>query len=146
MGIVSSTVLAIKQCFPPKTDYTVDKIPDMSGCIVIVTGANTGIGFETAKVSRHYPCQSQNIARTFGIHSSKQHVYYYPQALLSHNAKVYMAMRNLEKGEAAIEKLQNDTGKTAIFLELDLGDLKSVLAASEEFLRCVYSVIRVRLY
>ena len=57
MGIVTSTVLAIKQCLPPKTDYTVDKIPDMSGHIVIVTGANTGIGFETAKVSRHYPCE-----------------------------------------------------------------------------------------
>jgi retinol dehydrogenase 12 len=55
MGIVSSTILAIKQCLPPKTDYTVDKIPDLSGCIIIVTGANTGIGFETAKVCHYYP-------------------------------------------------------------------------------------------
>ena len=44
MGIVTSTVLALKQCLPPKTNYTVDKIPDLSGCIVIVTGANTWIG------------------------------------------------------------------------------------------------------
>lgn len=57
-----------------------------------------------------------------------------------------MAMRNREKGEAAIEKLQEDTGKTAIFLQLDLADLKSVKAASEEFLRCVYCVIEVRPY
>jgi NAD(P)-dependent dehydrogenase (short-subunit alcohol dehydrogenase family) len=68
------------------------------------------------------------------------------QALLLHNAKVYMAMRNRERGEAAIEILQEDTGKTAIFLKLDLADLKSVKATSEEFLRCVYTVIRVHPY
>jgi retinol dehydrogenase 12 len=69
-----------------------------------------------------------------------------PQACLLHNAKVYMAMRNPEKGEAAIEKLHKDTGKTAIFLQLNLADLKSVKAASEIFLKCVYRVMRVRPY
>lgn len=46
-----------------------------------------------------------------------------------------MAMRNQEKGKTAIEKLQKDTGKTAIFLALDLADLKSVKLAAEEFMR-----------
>ncbi|KAF9013531.1 hypothetical protein BDQ17DRAFT_1387052 [Cyathus striatus] len=69
-----------------------DKIPDLSGKVVIVTGGNTGIGKATAK------------------------------ALLEHNAK-----------RAAIEELHAETGKHAIFLKLDLADLKSVKAATEEF-------------
>jgi hypothetical protein len=48
-----------------------------------------------------------------------------------------MAMRNQNKGDAAIQKLHQDTGgKSAIFLKLDLADLKSVKAAAEEFMRC----------
>lgn len=57
------------------------------------------------------------------------------QALLAHNAKVYIAARNQEKSELAIQDLKHETGKEAIFLKLDLSDLKSVKAAAEEFLR-----------
>lgn len=63
------------------------------------------------------------------------------QALLAHNAKVYIAARNKEKCEAAIKDLQTQTGKEAIFLKLDLADLKSVKAAAEEFLRCACHVM-----
>ena len=58
------------------------------------------------------------------------------QALLEHNAKVYMASRSKEKADAAIKDLQQQTGKEAIFLELDLSNLASVRKAAEEFMRC----------
>jgi retinol dehydrogenase 12 len=48
---------------------------------------------------------------------------------------VYIAARNKEKSEKAIQELRDATGKEANFLLLDLGDLKSVKAAAEEFLR-----------
>lgn len=35
-----------------------------------------------------------------------------------------------------IKQLKEDTKNEAIFLKLDLGDLKSIKASAEEFLRC----------
>lgn len=55
---------------------------------------------------------------------------------MSHNAKVYIAARSKEKAEQAILDLKEQTGKEAIFLELDLSDLRSVKAAAEQFQRC----------
>ncbi|KAF5315260.1 hypothetical protein D9619_006955 [Psilocybe cf. subviscida] len=91
------------QSFPPKSKFTPDDIPDLSGKVIIVTGANTGIGKETAK------------------------------ALLAHNAKVYIAARSAEKAAQAIADLKTETNREAIFLKLDLGDLKSVKEAAQEF-------------
>ncbi|KAF8630262.1 hypothetical protein AX17_005448 [Amanita inopinata Kibby_2008] len=101
MGLITSQ---IHQTWPPKSQFSVDDIPDLSGKVVIVTGANTGIGKETAKV------------------------------LLAHNAKVYMACRNESKAQAAITELREITGKEGIFLPLDLADLRSVKASTEIFL------------
>lgn len=56
------------------------------------------------------------------------------QALLARNAKVYIASYNAEKAEKAIAELKRETGEEAIFLKLDLADLKSVKAAADEFL------------
>jgi len=89
--------------FIPKPKFAVDNIPDLSGKVTLVTGGNTGIGKETVK------------------------------ALLSKNAKVYMASRSKTKAEAAIADLERDTGKKAIFLEVDLADLGSVKAAVDTF-------------
>ncbi|CAK5284144.1 unnamed protein product [Mycena citricolor] len=100
MGIVAST---LTQMYPPKPKFSVDQIPDLTGQVLIVTGANAGIGKETTK------------------------------ALLSHNAKVYMAARSEEKVKAAIEELKTATGKEAFFLQLDLSDLHSIKRAVEEF-------------
>ncbi|KAG1723243.1 uncharacterized protein EDB91DRAFT_1173181 [Suillus paluster] len=89
---------------PPKTTFSVDQIPDLTGKVVIVTGASTGIGKETAK------------------------------ALLAHGAKVYIAARNQASSEEAIRQLKQETGNEAIFLKLDLGDLKAIKVSAEEFL------------
>ncbi|KAH9833169.1 NAD(P)-binding protein [Rhodofomes roseus] len=92
------------KAYPPRPKFSVDQIPDLSGQVIIVTGGNVGIGQETIRV------------------------------LLQHNAKVYMASRSKEKAEEAIEELKKQTGKEAIFLELDLLSFPSIRAAAEEFM------------
>ncbi|EIW52753.1 NAD-P-binding protein [Trametes versicolor FP-101664 SS1] len=89
--------------FPPKPKWGVDDIPDLSGKVMLVTGGNTGIGKETVK------------------------------ALLNHNAKVYIGGRNPTRVAGAIEDLRKETGKEALFLQLDLADLQSIKRAAAEF-------------
>ncbi|KIM76634.1 hypothetical protein PILCRDRAFT_643196 [Piloderma croceum F 1598] len=101
MGIIYSF---LQQSFPSKPTWSASDIPDLSGKVIIVTGGNTGLGFETAK------------------------------SLLAHNAKVYIGARSQAKAEEAISKLRELTGKEALFLQLDLGDLKAVKTAADEFL------------
>ena len=48
-----------------------------------------------------------------------------------------MGARSQEKAEAAIKDLKESTGKEALFLKLDLADLKAVETAAEEFLRSI---------
>ncbi|KAG9086068.1 hypothetical protein FS749_003926 [Ceratobasidium sp. UAMH 11750] len=96
----------LEQTFPPAPRWSVDQIPDLAGQIMIVTGGNSGIGYETCK------------------------------ALLAKNAKVYMAARCPKKANAAIAQLKEATnGKSPIFLQLDLADLQSVRAAATQFTR-----------
>ncbi|KAJ6610601.1 hypothetical protein B0H10DRAFT_2224865 [Mycena sp. CBHHK59/15] len=89
--------------FSPKFIPERDK-PDLSGKITLVTGGNTGIGYETVK------------------------------QLLLKNAKVYLTARSPENAAAAIKRLEEETKQTAIFLQLDLADLPSVRKAAETFL------------
>ncbi|KAJ7501838.1 NAD-P-binding protein [Mycena galericulata] len=89
--------------FPPNFKPERD-VPDLTGKITLVTGGNTGIGYETVK------------------------------QLLLKNAKVYLAARSPERAAAAIKRLESETKKSAIFIKLDLADLPSVRKAAENFL------------
>ncbi|KAG2352361.1 hypothetical protein BDR07DRAFT_1437566 [Suillus spraguei] len=103
MGYIWSAF--VRETFPPSTQFYASDIPDMSGKVVLVTGANSGIGKETARV------------------------------LLTKNAKVYVACRDKTKGEDAIRDLKESTGKEAYFLQLNLANLRSIKASGEAFLR-----------
>ena len=79
------------------TKWTHDRIPDQTGRVAIITGANTGIGFETAA------------------------------ALAAKNAAVVLACRNRGKAEDAIERIRRRTPNAALeFIELDLASLTSI--------------------
>ena len=51
-----------------------------------------------------------------------------------------MASRNRERAEEAIADLKKQTGKEAVFLDLNLASLKSIKKAAETFLKSVVIV------
>jgi NAD(P)-dependent dehydrogenase (short-subunit alcohol dehydrogenase family) len=87
------------------TEWTEDDIIDQAGRTVVVTGANSGLGFETAR------------------------------ALAQKGAHVVMACRNLDKAAAAKELIdETDPMGATELLEMDLGSLDSIRSAAEAFL------------
>lgn len=87
-----------------KTRWTAEQIPSQSGRIAVITGANSGIGFESTK------------------------------QLSRKGAEVIMAVRNTEKGEQARKEItaQDPEAKIRV-MRLDLSDLQSVDAFAETF-------------
>jgi NAD(P)-dependent dehydrogenase (short-subunit alcohol dehydrogenase family) len=84
--------------------WTTEDMPDLNGKVIIVTGANSGIGFETAK----------EVARK-GAHT-------------------ILACRNLERGVAALTVIKNEiTNASAEVIPLDLSSLVSVHQFAAEF-------------
>jgi NAD(P)-dependent dehydrogenase (short-subunit alcohol dehydrogenase family) len=91
--------------------WTTNDIPDQTGRVAVVTGANTGLGYETAT------------------------------ALAAKGAHVVIAVRNLEKGKAAADLIARaNPGASVAIQELDLSALDSVRAAADQ-LRADYSSI-----
>jgi NAD(P)-dependent dehydrogenase (short-subunit alcohol dehydrogenase family) len=83
--------------------WTSSDVPSQRGRVAVVTGANTGLGFETAQV------------------------------LAARGASVVLAVRNLEKGkEAAARIAAAAPGASVTVQELDLSSLDSVRAAASE--------------
>ncbi|XP_043843240.1 retinol dehydrogenase 12 [Dromiciops gliroides] len=77
----------------------------LPGKVVVVTGANTGIGKETAK------------------------------ELARRGARVYIACRDVLKGESAASEIRAATKNQQVFVrKLDLSDTKSIRAFAEGFL------------
>jgi len=88
-----------------RIDWTAEQIPDLTGRVAIVTGANTGIGYATAL------------------------------ELVRHGAKTYLACRNPTRAKEAIEKIKAAVpGSEPQFLKLDITSLNSAHAAAHEFL------------
>ncbi|MFW2335431.1 SDR family NAD(P)-dependent oxidoreductase [Ilumatobacter sp.] len=87
--------------------WTVSDIPDQTDRIAVITGANSGLGLETAR------------------------------ALAASGATVVMAVRNTEKGRSAIDEIRangtnGDPDADIELLELDLASLDSIRTAATE--------------
>jgi NAD(P)-dependent dehydrogenase (short-subunit alcohol dehydrogenase family) len=84
--------------------WTQDNIPDQTGKLVIVTGGNSGIGYEA------------------GL------------ALAGRNAHVILAVRDVNKGEEAAGKIREKYAQAQVtVMPLNLADLKSVHTFAETF-------------
>lgn len=86
------------------SNWTAENIPSQEGKIIIVTGANSGLGFGTTR------------------------------ELARNGAKVIMAVRSLKKGNEAKKDIQQEIPEASLeVMELDLADLNSVKSFAEVF-------------
>lgn len=84
--------------------WTAAEIPDQAGRVAVITGSNSGIGFEAAR------------------------------ALASKNAHVVLAVRNVQKGQSAQEAILGEYPQAQVDVaELDLARQQSVHEFAQQF-------------
>jgi NAD(P)-dependent dehydrogenase (short-subunit alcohol dehydrogenase family) len=104
----SMTQFGVSMLNPMSAKWTAADVPDQSDRVAIVTGANSGLGYDTAAV------------------------------LAGKGAQVVLAVRNLDKGNEAADRIKKASPNAVVTLqELDLTSLDSVRKAADE-LRAVY--------
>jgi NAD(P)-dependent dehydrogenase (short-subunit alcohol dehydrogenase family) len=105
MNIHSENRINRKTKMSNKNQWTTEQMPNQSGKIIIVTGANSGIGYEATR------------------------------ALAIKGATVIMACRSLEKGQSAVNQIRAEFPDAQVLLrQLDLADLSSVQQFAKTFL------------
>jgi NAD(P)-dependent dehydrogenase (short-subunit alcohol dehydrogenase family) len=88
---------------PMSAKWTAADVPDQSGRVAIVTGANSGIGYEAAAL------------------------------LADKGAHVVLAVRNLDKGNDAAERITSKSPNAVVTVqELDLTSLDNIRKAADE--------------
>jgi NAD(P)-dependent dehydrogenase (short-subunit alcohol dehydrogenase family) len=84
--------------------WTVDHIPDLSGKMAVITGANSGLGFETTR------------------------------GLASKGAHIVLACRDVDKGNSAMARIHAEFPKASLeVMELDLANLAAVHSFADAF-------------
>ncbi len=85
-------------------NWTAANIPDQTGKVIVITGANSGIGYAAA------------------------------HALAGKNATIIMACRSTDKGQTAIDTIHQDYPNAKLdLMKLDLASLDSVRNFAEDF-------------
>ncbi len=88
----------------PSPRWTTDDIPDLDGRVIVVTGANSGLGLATTR------------------------------ALVDHGAHVVMGCRSMDKAKRAAESIASEGGRgRAEPWSLDLASLASIQEFAERF-------------
>jgi NAD(P)-dependent dehydrogenase (short-subunit alcohol dehydrogenase family) len=83
--------------------WHLDDMPDQAGRTAVITGANSGIGFEIAK------------------------------ALAAHGCSVVLAVRNLNKGNDACQRIPAEHPTADLSMQqVDLASLSSIRSAAEK--------------
>jgi NAD(P)-dependent dehydrogenase (short-subunit alcohol dehydrogenase family) len=86
------------------TNWTADNIPSQQGKIFLITGANSGLGFEATKV------------------------------LSKKGAHIIMTARNLQKGNEALAAIKKENPNAKLdLMQLDLADFHAIRSFSAEF-------------
>jgi NAD(P)-dependent dehydrogenase (short-subunit alcohol dehydrogenase family) len=91
---------------PTNTKWNIDDIPNLDDKTVIVTGANSGLGYETSK------------------------------ALAAKGSQVIMACRNMEKAETAASEIRREVSNAKLaVMKLDLASLAQIREFADAFTR-----------